>query len=280
MDNKTLALQFREIKALLKAAGENNQWRLKAYDRAANQLDLLGTELKDLYSEGGPAKVNEFLSDVKAIGAKSASKINTVLETGTCPELEDLRSKVGRNQMMQQSFEANYVGDGIVRRPWNEANEVANLVFPVVREFFSKVTICGSYRRKKPTVKDLDFICVGPKDAESLFDKVIEKLGVKEVIKKGPAQTSFWFGGFRIDLWGVPKESHGAAILFATGSADFNIQMRGWLKANGMKINRYALMTRDGKILASETEQQIFAAIGMKWVEPSKRINFRPSEFK
>lgn len=280
MENKALAILFREWKALLKLTGETNEWRLKAYDRAANQIDLLGQELRDVYTESGPQGVEEYLKTVRNIGAKSTAKILEFLTTGANQELEALRVLTA-NQFQQDEMELGPVEAAKnaepTRRPWAEADKVAQIVLPIIGKHLARPTVCGSYRRNKPTVKDIDVVCVGPKDAESKFDAILNELGVTQatIIKKGPAQTSFWYGGFQIDIWCVPNESYGSAILFATGSADFNIQMRGWLKGQGMKINRYGLYTREGnEWLAGETEEQIFEALNLTFVPPAARINF------
>jgi len=279
MKNSDLAASFREIKSLLKQTGEKNDFRLKAYDRAANQLDLLDTELQSLFDVGAES-VNSYLEPVKAIGDKSIKKILQLLETGTCDELEALRPVVLAQYQQDTMDLTEPKADEPVRRPWAEADQVAAQVVPVIlAQFNTTATVCGSYRRHKPMVKDIDIVVTfDGKDAEPNFNQVLVALGVDltSVIKKGPSQCSFMVSGFQVDLWTVPSESKGAAVLFATGSADFNIQMRGWLKAKGMKLNRYMLATADGKRLAGSTEEEIFKALGLKFVKPEDRTNFNP----
>lgn len=273
MENKAIAIKFREIKALLLASGEANEFRVAAYSRAANQIDLLGKQLRDVYTEGGPLGVKSYLEGVKGIGDKSTAKIIEFLVSGTCKDLEDLLKKVGSVPVAVKE------GTGVTRRPWSEADEIAKLVKPVVDKFFkTRSEVCGSYRRKAATCKDIDIVVAFEgKDAEPLFNEVLFHLGIGQlpddpaIIKKGPSQTSFWYLGMQVDIWTVPEESFGAAILFATGCAEFNIQMRGWLKKHGMKLNRYCLAKADGTWLAGATEEQIFDYLGLPFIKPEQR---------
>jgi len=68
----------------------------------------------------------------------------------------------------------------------------------------------------------------------------------------------------------VKEEEWGAALLYFTGSKNFNIRMRNAAIAKGWKLNEYGLWDGD-KLIAGKTEEEIFEALGWEFVEPTAR---------
>jgi len=115
----------------------------------------------------------------------------------------------------------------------------------------AQIYICGSIRRKEKMIRDIDILVI---DAAS----------------HGTLQHGAKFEGVELNIYCVAPEHTGAGLLFLTGNAQFNITLRGLAKRKGMKLNRYGLY-RDGKLIASETEEDIFQALGMDYVPPKGR---------
>ena len=64
----------------------------------------------------------------------------------------------------------------------------------------------------------------------------------------------------------------GAALLYFTGSKGHNIKLRQRALARGLTLNEYALSELEGgTVVASETEEQIYAALGLPWIPPVLR---------
>ena len=64
----------------------------------------------------------------------------------------------------------------------------------------------------------------------------------------------------------------GAALLYFTGSKGHNIKLRQRALARGLTLNEYALAEQEGgRVVASETEEQIYAALGLPWIPPVLR---------
>lgn len=76
--------------------------------------------------------------------------------------------------------------------------------------------------------------------------------------------------GIQIDLWGVSPCEFWPAVLYATGSQQFNIYMRMKAKREGYKLNQYGLW-RDDERIAVASERDIFTKIQFKWKEPEER---------
>ena len=76
----------------------------------------------------------------------------------------------------------------------------------------------------------------------------------------------------------APPASRGAMKLHITGSGDFNLGMRTWVKARGFMLNQYGLHDAEtGEMFDSTTEQGIFAKLGLEYVEPKNRDKFVPT---
>jgi DNA polymerase (family 10) len=81
--------------------------------------------------------------------------------------------------------------------------------------------------------------------------------------------------GLQIDLRVVPPESHGAAMLYFTGSKEHNVRLRGHALKKKLLLNEYGLYKvgaeARGQEIASQTEEEVYAALGMDWIAPELR---------
>jgi len=68
----------------------------------------------------------------------------------------------------------------------------------------------------------------------------------------------------------VPEESFGAALHYFTGSKPHNIAIRKLGQERGLKINEYGVFRGERRI-AGETEESVFAAVGLPWIPPELR---------
>ena len=86
-------------------------------------------------------------------------------------------------------------------------------------------------------------------------------------------RDAVWLGGVLVDLYATTPEERGAMMLFATGSKEFNIQMRSAAKKKGLKLNQYGLFCQKTgrKVCSARTEKDIFGWLGMEFVPPNKR---------
>jgi DNA polymerase (family X) len=68
----------------------------------------------------------------------------------------------------------------------------------------------------------------------------------------------------------VPEKSYGAALHYFTGSKSHNIAIRKLGQARGLKINEYGIF-RDGKRIGGRSEEEVFSAVGLPYIEPELR---------
>ena len=81
-----------------------------------------------------------------------------------------------------------------------------------------------------------------------------------------------WLAGYQADLRLVPAGSRGAAMQYFTGSKAHNIAVRDRAIQHGFKLNEYGLYkVEDDSKVAGETEEGIYEALGMAWIDPELR---------
>jgi DNA polymerase (family X) len=131
---------------------------------------------------------------------------------------------------------------------------------------------CGSLRRFCETVGDVDVV-VAASAPGPVMEAFVAMPFVDRVLVRGDAKTSVVSRrGTQVDLRVVAAHQLGAAILYFTGSKGHNIKLRQRALARGMTLNEYALAeVEGGKVVASETEEQIYAALGLPWIPPVLR---------
>jgi DNA polymerase (family X) len=137
-----------------------------------------------------------------------------------------------------------------------------------------EAVVCGSFRRMKETVGDLDVLVTSdtPDAVMARFAKYPE---VKEVRVSGSTRASAMLAsGLQVDVRVVPAESFGAAMYYFTGSKAHNIAVRRIAQAKGLKINEYGVfkVTKSGeRRVAGESEASVFAAVGLPFIPPELR---------
>ena len=133
-----------------------------------------------------------------------------------------------------------------------------------------QAVVAGSYRRMKDTVGDLD-ILVTAQSAGAVMERFAAYDEVREVLARGDTKASVVLkSGLQVDLRLVPAESYGAALHYFTGSKAHNIAIRRLAQARGLKVNEYGVF-RGARRVAGDTEESVFAAVGLPFIAPELR---------
>ena len=75
----------------------------------------------------------------------------------------------------------------------------------------------------------------------------------------------------RIDIRYVPYDVYFSALLYFTGSATLNINMRKIAEKMGLKLSEYGLTKEDGTKLPIESEYDIFKILKIEYLVPRLR---------
>ncbi|ALV32580.1 DNA polymerase/3'-5' exonuclease PolX [Streptomyces sp. CdTB01] len=130
----------------------------------------------------------------------------------------------------------------------------------------------GSLRRFRETIGDIDVLAASTTPAPIM--RAFTALPyVTEVIGTGEKKTSVRTDrGLDVDLRVVPPDSWGAALQYFTGSKAHNIRTRERAVHQGLKLSEYGLFdVETGERIVSETEEEVYARLGLPWIPPTLR---------
>ena len=148
-----------------------------------------------------------------------------------------------------------------------QAETTAKNFLSEIKEFCERIVIAGSIRRKKPEVNDIDIVLI-PRQREHLIQR-IRKISRVEVQGKKLIRTEY--SNVQIDAYFATEETWGILLLVRTGSKEHNIKLCQHAINKGMKLSSEKGLMKDGKVIASKTEEEVFQALGMDYVEPGER---------
>jgi len=300
---KDVAGKLRLLSNLSSLAGEN-KFKARAYQRAASTVEELPSinletissgevdgigekiacKIREIAETGTCPKLEELRRDysqylellsIPGIGPAKAKQLYDERKVQTVAEVQALiESGVSFPKQVKEGVAA-MVGKGDGRTPLAKAEKIVEPFLAKLRRIAAVMDVkaCGSYRRKKETIGDLDIaIAVTDENAETVM-AVCEKL-MDRVETSGSTKSSGRVKGIKADFRLVEPESFGACTLYFTGSKQFNISMRSKAKRMGMKLNEYGLFKMMGGEevkVAGETEELIFKLLHMDYVEPTNR---------
>ena len=314
MRNLEIAKLFHEIADLLEIK-DDNIIKIRAYRRAAMNLESLTEEIEAVAARGG-------LAEIAGIGKDLAAKIQQALETGRMEYLEELRKEIPRGvvelmaipgvgpktakllfeQLQVDSVETleNLALQGkLLGLPGIKQKTVENILkgiqvvkagrermplgraLPLARELIQllkkipevrKISLAGSLRRMRETVKDFDLLATSAKPATvmAVFTALPQ---VAEVLLQGETKATIRHReGIQVDLRVVEPDCFGAALQYFTGSKAHNIRVRELAVRKGLKVSEYGVFNEaTGKRIAGATEEEVYKAIGLPYIPPELR---------
>ena len=135
-----------------------------------------------------------------------------------------------------------------------------------------RAELAGSARRASETVADLDLLVAGP-DPAALREGFPRLPQVDEVIALDGSKTTIRVrSGMQVDLRAVRPEDFGAAWVLFTGSTAHTLQLQDRIRRHaGANIGEQGVVTDDGKRVAGQTEEEVYAAAGCAWIPPELR---------
>lgn len=158
--------------------------------------------------------------------------------------------------------------------------KMAEIILGRMSSFCDKVEIAGSIRRRREWVNDIDIVALPRPGEEQAFRERCKHNS--HLVTDGP-QTLIvrMTNGLQLDLWIAQSErkslfeteptNYGSLFLMRTGSKEHNIYMIERAKTLGLEWNPYRGVLRDGKVIASATEAEIFEALKLDFIPPERR---------
>ncbi len=137
----------------------------------------------------------------------------------------------------------------------------------------TSTVIAGSYRRRKETVGDIDILVAGQANSP-VMERFVSYEEIDRTVAKGKRKSTVMLNsGVQVDLRVVPEHSFGAALQYFTGSKAHNIAVRTRAVKQGLKVNEYGVFRGETR-LAGRTEEEVYRAVGLPYIEPELRENW------
>jgi DNA polymerase (family 10) len=228
-----------------------------------------------------PLKLDELVR-VEGMGVKKAKILYQKLGVKNLKDLEKAAKahKIAPLFGFGEKTEKNIL-QGLEFLKRNKGRFLLGHIMPTVKDILKKIenlkevdeiSLAGSARRRKETIGDVDILVVSKKPAK-VMDFFVKIDGVEKVWGQGGTKASIRLKeGFDVDLRIVKKESYGSALQYFTGNKDHNIATRKIAISKGLKLSEYGLF-RGKKIIAGKTEEDVYKAIGLPYIEPELREN-------
>jgi len=234
------------------------------------------------YKQKYPIDLAE-LTKVEGLGAKTALVLYKELGI---KNLDDLKEAISKHRISKLSGfgvkSEELLEKGIEQLESSKGRLLLSDALPVAESIVSKLLasglvqraeIAGSTRRMRETVGDLDILAIGT-DSEKIMSLFTSLDGVERVIVSGNSKTTVYLeAGTTCDLRVIEPGSFGAAMQYFTGSKEHNIQVRKIAIEKEYKLNEYGLYDRNGTLISSKEEKEIYGDLGMDWIPPEMREN-------
>ena len=173
------------------------------------------------------------------------------------------------------------------------AEKIADDLLAYLGRHFVKYQICGSIRRKKPDVGDIDVVAM-PKQTYEFGEETLSD-SIKKVDPHGPEEAHsmgksgakrfldgelikrFEFKGMPVDLYLADEKTFGTLILIRTGSKEHNIKLTTLARGKDLKLfasgKGLCEIDSDGNIVKtiSINESEILAILLGRIPSPEER---------
>lgn len=208
-------------------------------------------------------------------------------------DLASLRKAISNGQVTLTSMQhlgLRYYSDLNERIPRDEVSNIASYIKRrAVKCNVDKFTIAGSYRRGMSSSGDIDILMTSEggddrgrdNNDNSVLECVLDKLRIEPnfigVLSQGKEKLSFLMYGpsnkaRQVDLLYVTSESYIPALLYFTGSFEFNEYIRGVAKSAGYKLNQKGLYyISSSRQVDISSEKDIFKILGVEYIKPKMR---------
>jgi DNA polymerase (family 10) len=222
------------------------------------------------------------ITKIQGVGSKKAFKLYAKLGVRN---VEDLKKAIAAHRIRElEGFGERSEGEilkGIAMLEASKGRLLLGIALPeaeAIRQrlldsgLVDNVMICGSTRRMKETVGDLDILIASGK-GEKAMDFVAGMPEVERTVLRGPTKTTVWLKiGLSCDFRLVKDSSFGAAVQYFTGSKNHNVKLREIAIRQGYKLSEYGLFDRKNRnVVKGDDEAAIYNKLGLDCMEPEMR---------
>lgn len=238
--------------------------KIKEYDDLRKRTPIEIDELNNI--EGiGPKIIKSLYEKLKIKNLNDLKKAAQNGKLKTLPRFgEKIEAKILKSIELKLKSEKRF--------PLNEILDLTRKIEEKLKKIpgVEEIAFCGSIRRLKETVGDIDILVVS-KNSNEVSEAFASLPYVEHIYAKGKSKTMVKLNsGIDADLRIVKKNSFGSAMQYFTGNKNHNIALRKIALEKRYKLSEYGLFKNERPI-AGKTEKEIYEKLGLAWVPPELR---------
>ena len=208
------------------------------------------------------------------LGIDSIESLEKACRDGSVAALPGFGEKTAANLLEAIALKKKSAGYFLLA----EAAELAETILESLRSVPSagRVEVAGSYRRRKPVVRDLDFL-VATREPARVIENFVQHPAFERVLARGDTKASaIAHNGMQCDLRAVTPDEYPFALNYFTGSKEHNIRIRSRARERGWTLNEYRLAAEEPTATLppeAREESDIYRALGLDFIPPELREN-------
>ncbi|MBM3281967.1 MAG: DNA polymerase/3'-5' exonuclease PolX [Candidatus Diapherotrites archaeon] len=224
----------------------------------------------------------ESMLKIPGLGPKKVARLFKELKIDSLEKLEKLAKAEKIRKLSgfgEKSEEDILMGLELVKK--GTERKLLGIILPYAEEIVNEIRklphveraeVAGSLRRMRETVKDMDMLVFTR--TPGVVSKAVQKLSeVEKVERAGDTLVSVRLkNGISADVRMLAPDLYGSGLVHFTGSKEHGIALRNRAIKMGMKFSEYGLV-KGKKIVASKSEKDVYAALGLQEVPPEMREN-------
>ncbi len=219
----------------------------------------------------GPKKIAALYSELK-VG--SIADLKRVCESGEASKISGFGDKTVVKILESIAFREEHASEFRLDQVYALAQDILEALRG--HGDVSRAEVCGSFRRGKEVVHDLDFL-VSTKHPERVIGDFVMLPEVEKVIVQGGTKASVYASnGVQCDLRAVSSAEFPFALNYFTGSKEHNVMIRQRALDQGLSLNEYGFTSVEESVsVPSEVhdERDIYRTLGLDYIEPELREN-------
>ncbi|MDZ4404657.1 DNA polymerase/3'-5' exonuclease PolX [Prosthecobacter sp.] len=246
--------------------------KLEFYEKLKSEFPDTLFELFDVQGLG-PKKVAALHAE---LGVSSVADLKRACESGEAAKISGFGAKTVEKILESIAFRDQHASEFRL----DQVHALVQQILEALRQHpnVSHAEICGSFRRGKETVHDLDFL-VSTRQPEKVIDYFVQLPVVVDVIAKGPTKASIHVThGLQCDLRAVSSKEFPFALAYFTGSKEHNVAIRQRALNRGWSLNEYAFTPvadhADAPVIPPvHDEAGLYRALDLDFIDPELREN-------
>lgn len=157
--------------------------------------------------------------------------------------------------------------------------------------YCERLQVAGSIRRERTVCNDVDLVVIPKVDVKrDLLGVAVQRRNLlwvflERYVAESKGQATWLAGGAKedgqnyllqlpkcqLDIFCTTPEAWGTMLLCRTGSKEHNIWLADLVKRRGGHWNPYRYLTLDNRPQDVRTEESIYAACGIDFIQPDRR---------